>query len=574
MWELAAPYGAAAELAKSLNTSPLVAQVLANRGITDVSAARAFMTPKLGDLLPPETLPGVEQAAPIIVQAIRDGRKITIYGDYDVDGMTGLTILRACLAMAGANVDHYIPHRLQEGYGVNLQAVESVIAGGAGLLVTVDCGVSAAEPLARARAAGLDVIVTDHHSVGADLPDVSAIVHPALPGSTYGNPHLCGAGVAFKLAWQVAKLLAGRQRVDERMKDFLLESMCLAALGTIADVVPLVGENRVFATFGLRGLPAVRHVGLRALMESAGLQGQRLDAYHVGFLLAPRLNACGRMGHADLAVELLTVAPPDRARQIADYLEQQNAQRQQVERRIAEEAAEMVCRMGYDAPEHRAIVLAGRNWHAGVIGIVASRLVERFGRPTVLIALGDDGAAAQGSGRSTEGYDLLAGLTACKHVLESYGGHAMAGGVRILPQNVEAFREALAKHAAGSISPDALRRKLRLDAQATLRALSYTTVEHLGRLSPFGRGNPAPALACMGCKLLTPPKRIGQSGNTVSMLLEQDGVRMRAVGFGMGSCVEGLAGAPRVDVAAEAALNHYQGATSVELKLLDVRRAQ
>ena len=282
-----------------------------------------------------------------------------LYGDYDVDGMAGVAILHSLLRMVGAAVRFYVPHRLEEGYGVNAEAVAKLVDEGMDLLVTVDCGISAHEPLAAARAAGAEVIVTDHHSPDPKLPPADAIVHPALPPGKYPNADLSGAGVAFKLAWQTAVEICGNTRVDEAIRNFLLEATCLAALGTIADVVPLVGENRSLAVYGLKGLPHTQHPGLRALLKSARLDGEKLDAYHVGFLLAPRLNACGRMGHARLAVELLTDASPDRAAKIADYLNQQNAQRQKVERAITAEAAEWVCAAAW------TILLAGRScWRA------------------------------------------------------------------------------------------------------------------------------------------------------------------------------------------------------------------
>jgi len=286
-WQVAPVFPAARELAGRLGTTALVAQVLANRGLDQPAAAKAFLQPKLTDLHDPALLAGAEQAALLIVDAVRRGRKIVIYGDYDVDGMTAVAILHACLKMLGAKADFYVPHRLDEGYGVNAEAIAKIVADGAEMIVTVDCGISAAGPIASAVAAGVTVIVTDHHSPPEQLPPAAAIVHPRIPAGGYPNPDLSGAGVAFKLAWQIARAACGRQRVDEAMRDFLLDATCLAALGTIADVVPLVGENRSLATYGLQGLPSSKHPGLRALLESADLTGEKLDAYHVGFLLAP-----------------------------------------------------------------------------------------------------------------------------------------------------------------------------------------------------------------------------------------------------------------------------------------------
>ena len=425
-WVVAPPFEGAGDLARALRTSPLVATMLHNRGAGEPCAGGKFLTPKLSDLHDPLVLPGVETAARRIEQAVRDGEKIVIYGDYDVDGMTAVAILHRCLRMIGGDVEFYVPHRLEEGYGVNAEAVDKIVAGGAKLMVTVDCGITAAAEVARARQGGVDVIITDHHAPPETLPDATAVVHPALPGSDYPNPGLCGAGVALKLAWQIAREVTGADRVTDELREFLLDATCLAALGTIADVVPLREENRALAVFGLRGLPGSSHPGLGALLESANLVNEKLDAYHVGFRLAPRLNACGRMGHAQLAVELLTTAGPQEARRIAQYLQQQNSERQKTEREITAQAIEMVRAQGLDGPESRAIVLASEDWHGGVIGIVASRLVDRFHRPAILIAINGDGTG-QGSGRSIAGFDMHKALHACGEHLMSYGGHAMAG---------------------------------------------------------------------------------------------------------------------------------------------------
>lgn len=559
----------AAQWASKLGSSPVVAQVLHNRGCRTIEDARAFLNPKMEGLHAPELLPNILTAASRLARAVADKEKITLYGDYDVDGMTGLAVLHSMLRLANANVHWYVPHRLEEGYGVNIEAIRKIIADGTKLIVTIDCGISANEPLAIARQAGVEVIITDHHKVPEILPDVLAIVHPALPGSQYPNPDLSGSGVAFKLAWQLALTLTGSQRVAQPMRDLLLESMCLAALGIIADVVPLIGENRIFATFGLKALPTTKHVGLKALLDASSLAGQSLDAYHVGFVLAPRLNACGRMGHAALAVELLTDAPPQRSHQIAQYLTQQNELRQKVEREITEEAFEMVRQKGLDQPQNRAIVLANEKWHAGVIGIVASRLVDKFHRPAVMIALSSEGG--QGSGRSIPGYNLHDGLKACEGHLISCGGHAMAGGLRIERDKIEAFAAAFAEHAGKHVHPQELHGTLNIDATATLNSLDHNLAAHLGKLAPFGQANQPALLAFEKCKIVGQPKRMGRAGNTLCLTLGQNGLTMRAIGFGMGESADSLGGIGLIDVAAEPTINSFNGRQSVELKIKDIR---
>jgi len=569
-WIIAPPDARAEGLARAAGIHPLVASLLLGRGVDGAEAAKAFLQPKLSDLHDPDLLPASRAAAERVSRAVAEGEKIVIYGDYDVDGITGTAILHAVLKMVNADVGFYVPHRLEEGYGLNGQAVRTIAESGAKLMVTVDCGISAVAPVAEARSLGMDVIITDHHTPGDELPEANAIVHPTAGGAAYPNPDIAGAGVALKLAWQVARVLCGAHRVDEPMREFLLEATCMAALGTIADVVPLVGENRAIAMHGLRGLPHVKRPGIRALIESAGLTGERLDAYHVGFVLAPRINAAGRMGHARLAVELLTSADAQRGAEIAGYLAQQNTDRQKVERAIAEQAAAMVIERGLDRPDRRAIVLCSEKWHSGVIGIVASRLVRRFGRPTILIAINGDGVG-QGSGRSIRGFHMRDALAACGEHLLSFGGHAMAGGLRVEAGKVDAFAEALLARAAAEISEQQLTPALHIDAETSIAALTHAAVLDIEHMAPFGQGNPAPVVMLRGCELLNEPKRMGRTGTTVGLYLGQNGRSMRAVGFGMGELADALRGVNRVDVAAEPNLNRFNGRTSVELRLKDVR---
>lgn len=568
-WEVAAPFDGCEALGRSLRVHPLVAQILHNRGLDDPVAAGEFLDPKLTDLHDPELLSGAVHAAELIAKAVSAGRKIVIYGDYDVDGITGTAILHAILRMVGANVDYYVPHRLEEGYGLNSEAVDKLISDGAELMVTVDCGVSAVQPVARAIGAGLEVIITDHHSVGDELPPAAVIVHPSLPGGEYPNADLAGAGVAFKLAWQVARTICGSNRVDDEMRQFLLDATCFAALGTIADVVPLLGENRVLATYGLSGLKGSEHIGLRALLESAGLTGEKLDAYHVGFVLGPRLNAAGRMGHARLAIEMLTGASAERSREIAQYLDEQNTERRKVQDEITAQAVEMIESKGLHSSDRRAIVVGNEKWHGGVIGIVASRLVGLYGRPAIVVSLGDD--VSRGSGRSIDGFDMHTALTSCAEHLEGFGGHAMAAGVTLDRNKFAVFAEAFVHYASSHISDEQMTPVLKIDATAELADLSYDTVHNLLKMAPFGRGNAAPIVLVKGCRVLTGPKRIGRSGTTISITLGQDGASMRGVGFGMGDLAEALVGVNSVDVAFEPQLNTFRGSTTVQAMLRDVR---
>lgn len=567
-WLIAEPDSRAETLARQLRTGRLVAQLLINRGLAEPAAARAFLQPKLSDMHDPAELPGCEAAAERVIAAVRAGQKITLYGDYDVDGMTGLAILYRLLRLLEADVEFYIPHRIDEGYGLNLEAIEAIAAAGTKLVVTVDCGISAVACAARAAELGLTLIVTDHHAPGPDLPPAAEIVHPTVrPG--YGNEHLCGAGVALKLAWQIARSDGGAKRVSDALRDFLLDATCLAALGTIADVVPLVGENRAIAAFGLRGLATSSHPGIAALIDAAGVDRRKVGEYDVGFQLGPRLNAAGRMGHAAEAAELLIRPEANDCGAIAASLTQVNNQRRTVEKAIAEQAAERVVSQGLDGPGNRVIVLADESWHAGVIGIVASRLVERFCRPVVLISLANGRGA--GSCRSVEGYHIAEGLRACEQHLLGCGGHAMAAGLKIAPEDVPAFSAALTAHAAENVSDEMMTPTLRIDAETTLGELSTPVAKQIQSMAPFGAGNPAPMLAVRGAQLLMAPRRIGSTGRTLSMLLGQGDRRIRCVGFGMGDLADRLVGVRTVAVAGQPQINAFRGRESVELMLRDVR---
>ncbi|MEJ2648924.1 MAG: DHH family phosphoesterase, partial [Sedimentisphaerales bacterium] len=425
-WIVKPPDDGCAELARSLKVSPLTAQVLINRGITDNKQGNVFLRPRLTELIEPDRMPGIKPAVERIKEALANKEKITIYGDYDVDGITGVSILWQVLRLLGGSVDYYIPHRIDEGYGLNIEAIESLAKSGANLLITVDCGITAFESAKLANELGIDLIITDHHQIIDEgngkppkVPHALAIVHPSLDKS-YPNQDSAGAMVAFKLAWAIANEFSSGARLQPEIREFMLCATSLAAMGTIADIVDLRGENRVLTSFGLKALPDSKLSGIQALLETLGLIGQKLDSFHIGFRLAPMLNAAGRMGHARLAVELLTSESQARSMQIAQYLKEQNDQRQKVERRMLKEAVEMIVHRNLNHPDRKSIVLACENWHVGVIGIVASRIVDRYHRPTILLGLppnnekSDSGVGeriiAQGSARSIPGFSMISGL--------------------------------------------------------------------------------------------------------------------------------------------------------------------
>ncbi|MEE8170599.1 MAG: single-stranded-DNA-specific exonuclease RecJ [Phycisphaerae bacterium] len=573
-WFIYPPHEQTDSLSAQLGISRLAAQMLLNRGISEPGDATRFIDPRLSDLHPPEAIHGLTDAADRIVRAVRDQRKIVLYGDYDVDGITGVAILWHCLVLAGAQPDYYVPHRLEEGYGLNTAAIESLAADGAAMIISVDCGITAVEQAAAARRLGVELIITDHHKPRTDdngvvqLPDAAVVVHPGL-GAQPVNPDLSGSGVALKLAWGVAQRLSNARRVSPEFREFLITATGLAALGLVADVVPLTGENRILALHGLRGLPHSKHPGIAALISSAGLTGQNLSAYDVGFRLGPRLNAIGRMGHARLAVELLTRAAPDEAARIAQNLEQHNRSRQTLERRILAGARDMVRERGLDGDGTRAIVLAAEGWHAGVIGIVASRLVDEFHRPTVLIALANgDG---QGSARSIRHFPLHDVLRECRDHLEAFGGHAMAAGLRLRQDQVEGFTEAFQQRAAQRLTAADLLPTLKLDAVADLPELVESLMRELAALEPHGAGNPGPRLATPWLNLVGEPRVVGARGDHLQVTFEQNGAQRKAIAFGMAGQRDALCDARRCRVAFRPILNEWNGRRSVEMQVIDFK---
>lgn len=396
------------------------------------------------------------------------------------------------------------------------------------------------------------------------------MVHPRLPcESPYPNPNLCGAGVAFKLAWGIGLAWTGASRVSDEYKWFLVEATALAALGTIADVVPLTGENRTLAHFGLTCLQRSKLLGIRALIDSAGLKGKNLDSYDVGFMLAPRLNASGRMGHASLAVEMLTVADKPRAAEIATYLEEQNRSRQAEERKILDQAMKQVEELGFAGDGYRGVVLGSEGWHSGVIGIVASRVVSRLNKPVVMVSLAN--GHGQGSARSIPGFHLARALAACRHTLEGCGGHEMAAGLRLETARFEEFRAAFCEYAAKHVSDAMLQPQLRLDAIAEFRQLNLPVVGDMHRLGPFGTANPRPVICCRNVEVTAMPRLVGKNAAHIQVYLRQGSVTFQCVAFNRAELAPHLKPGTRVDLAVEPSVNEYNGHRSVQLEMRDVK---
>ncbi len=555
--------GAAERLAGALRLHPLAARVLAARGHGDPAEAGAFLEAKLADLPDPNTMKGMRGAVERIARALVAGERIACYGDYDVDGVTSTVLLAGFLRAAGADVVTYTPHRLAEGYGLNVAAVERLATQGVKLLVTLDCGITGVEEVRAATAAGVETVIVDHHTVPVELPLAVAILNPHQPGCGYPTKDLAAVGVTFALVMALRKALreAGRFGGD-RPEPNLKEALDLVALGTVADVVPLVGANRILVKWGLEQLANTKRPGLAALKRVAGLvDGAPVGAGQVGFRLAPRINAAGRLDDAGRGVRLLLTADAREARALAEELDRENQARQEIERAILEEAIEdAAARVKAGA---RGLVLHRPGWHPGVVGIVASRIVERFHRPAVLVGALD--GVGKGSGRSIEGFHLYDALAACSEHLVRFGGHKHAAGVTIEPASVPAFRQAFEAYASLTIAPEDLVPRTRIDGWVASGDVGELAATDLAKLGPFGAGHPEPVWALRGPAARA--RKIGAEGRHLKMLL---GSGVDTIGFGMGDRLDACAG--EIEAAFTMGFDEWDGVRRLQLKLKDLRR--
>lgn len=554
-WTVCPPDPAAQEsLSRALGISPLLAQLLLNRGLRDPEEARIFLDGGLEDLQDSFALPGMADAVAALAGMVARGEKILIYGDYDVDGLSAAALLYSFFSALGLEPGYYIPDRLTEGYGLHREALERALAAGYRAVVTVDCGLAAAEEVAWARQQGLKIIITDHHHLPAALPPAEAVVTPAT-----GRP-LAGVGVAFHLARALNQHLGHPGDV--------FSFLDLVALGTIADVVPLLGDNRLFVRAGLRQLAEGQRPGLRALAEVCGVQGRDLDPRLVAFTLVPRLNAPGRLGEAKPAFRLLLTPSAQEAWELARELERRNQERQIIENQILAQARELVAQeLDPAAP---LVVLASPLWHSGVVGIVAGRLADECRRPVVLLAI--EGEEARGSGRSLPGLPLYDLLAACRDLLSRFGGHDLAVGLSLPAENIPALKARLADLARGYAAPEgAAAPPLLLDAAVTLDQVDENLAAEVARLAPFGEGNRPPLLALWGVAVAE-ARAVGKNGEHLRLVVAAHGEKRAAVGFGLGSRAGEIAGR-RVDLAFTPVLDTYEGNQRVELRLAEVRLA-
>jgi single-stranded-DNA-specific exonuclease len=544
-------------LRAELSLSEVACRVLAIRGYRAGDAAKRYLRPRL-DHVQEAGLLDLDVAIDRLISAAKRGETVMVHGDYDVDGITSTTILVRSLASIGAKPVPFIPRRATDGYDLTNAGVEAAKAMGASLVVTCDCGTSAIQPVADLRAAGIDVIVIDHHLPTGETCQPNALLNPKRPGCPSIDKDLCAAGVVYKLALALLKAAGGNVNLVYNMLD-------LVALATIADIAPLRGENRVLARYGLKLINESPCLGLRALIRSAGLEGKPITAGRVGFVIAPRLNAVGRLGHALRGVELLLAKDEHTANGIARELEELNVQRQEIDRQTLVEARERVLEM--DLESTYGIVVAQQGWHAGVIGIVASRIVEEFGRPTVLVAL--DGEEGKGSGRSITPFDLHSGLTECRDLLKRYGGHRSAAGVTIARDRVADFASRFNSVAASRLTFDDLMPEIRVDLETPLGAADEKLEYVFQHLEPCGMGNPAPVLMIRGATIASAPRIVGKDGLKIEF--QQGGDRITALGWGMGYRREEIRESVTYDVAFKLERDEYRGIPRLQARLIDFR---
>ncbi|PYP98427.1 MAG: single-stranded-DNA-specific exonuclease RecJ [Gemmatimonadetes bacterium] len=542
-------------LAAELRIPEALAAILVQRGLASPDSAKAFLRPDLERLSDPHRLADMAAAVELLVRAVREQRPILVHGDYDVDGQCASAMLTRILRSAGATVYPFVPHRIRDGYDFGPAGLAEAQRVGAKVIVTCDCGITAVSAVAAARAAGIDVIVTDHHLPGAELPPANAVLDPRRPDCTSEEKNLCGTGVAFKLAQALVQLLGLSPNLPLHFLDYV-------ALATIADVVPLTGENRILVRYGLKKLADSRWVGLRALIETAGLAGKPLRGAHVGFILAPRLNAVGRIGDANDGLRLLLTENPQEAAALARELETINARRQEMDQLILDEAIEIVEQTLQ--PTDAAIVLGADTWHPGVIGIVASRLVERYGRPTFLIGWDEAGEFGRGSGRSISGFDLHGALHQVGGHLEKYGGHTMAAGFTIRRDKFDDFRVAFLGVAGDLLTPDDLAPSQRVDIELPLASVSEELERLIRHLEPCGAGNPAPVFGVRNARAVG-ARRVGT--NHLRFTLDDGSAVLPAIGFRWADAVPDDWLTNPLDVAFRLERDDWQGRTTIQARV-------
>lgn len=547
------------EMSRQFGISPLTAIILYNRGIREDAAIKSFLNRDLSVMHDPYLMKDMDRAAERIRQAQANREKVTIYGDYDVDGITSIAIIYKHLQEMGIEVDYYVPDRIQEGYGVNKDALDKIKNNGTSLIITVDTGITAVEETEYAKTIGLDIIITDHHECKEQIPNVYAAIDPKQKDCPYPFKSLAGVGVVFKLI----------QALDEKksLPDLMDKYADLMCLGTVADISPLIDENRVIVTEGLKRFKTTKNIGLKALID-VSTNGKAITTSTIGYIIAPRINASGRLGCASRSVELFLTDDAEKAHRLAESLCEENVLRQQTEQKMFKEALEYI-EEHPEIKEDKVIVIPHENWHHGIVGIVSSKITEKFYKPSILFAI--DGDEAKGSGRSVTGFNLFGALENCSGLLEKFGGHELAAGLTIKTENIAAFRQKINSDSSAKLDESLLIPTISLDAAIKVPYITLDTVHDINKLQPFGVDNPTPAFAVRNIKI----HRISvmSDGKHLRMTLLKDGKYLDSVGFGMGEYYNHLKEGDFVDVAFALDINDYKGFQNVQLILKDIKLA-
>ncbi len=553
-------HNGAIKLSEQLGISLLLSQLLINRGITEPDIARAFLTPDLAQLHDPFQFKDMKRASERIIKAITSQEQVLIYGDYDVDGICSISlIIRVLGKYLPGKLLYYIPKRLEEGYGLHLNSLMKAVSKGVSLVITVDCGISALEEAEYLKSCGIDLIITDHHEPPPVLPDAYAIINPKITSSGYYFQQLAGVGVAFKL---LQALVTYYPELEEK----LLDNIDLVAFGTVADIVPLWGENRILVKYGLSAMRATKNLGLQALLQNAGLRDREITTGHISFILAPRINAAGRMGNPSNGVKLFIANDPLIALDLAKELEKENQTRQEIENMVLQDALAQI-QSNPGLLEENALVLTGEKWHLGVIGIVASKLVEIYNKPTILIGM--DGEEGRGSGRSIPGFNLFNAIDACGRYLIRFGGHEFAAGITIARQNIPLFKKVFLEITKARLSKEDLAPFLKVESLVDSNHLTLEMAQELGKLAPCGPANPTPILGCRSLNLIE-HKNVGENGRHIKIKVAKSNKVFEGIGFNLGFIQQELAGTREVDLAFSLEENTWNGASQVQLNLKDI----
>lgn len=546
------------EIEEKYSINKLLATILVNRNITKKEDIRLFLEPTRGDFHNPFLITDMEKAVERIIKAIEKQEKVTIYGDYDVDGITSITVLKSFLQDRGLAVESYIPNRLEEGYGLNKEAIEKIAKNGCQLMITVDCGISAIEEIKYANSLGIETIVTDHHEPGNDLPEALAVIDNKRKDSTYPFRELAGVGVVFKVIQAIGMKLALKE--EEYLK--YLDIVCV---GTISDIVPLVNENRVIAKLGLMLIRQTKNIGLRSIMNSSGYT--KIDSNSISFGIAPRINACGRMGKAEEALELLMSKNYNQVNELTKKLNEHNRIRQETEKNIFENAVKQI------EEEHlenrNAIIVGGHNWHHGVIGIVSSKITEMYFKPSILLSFEEDGIG-KGSGRSIPGFDLHDALMQCMDTIEKFGGHSMAVGITVRKENFKPFREEFEKIAEAA-RIDEIVPVIQVDSKIEIKDINKEMVESLKQLEPFGEGNRMPVFVFKNLKIDS--IRALSEGKHLKLTLKDNNTIINSIGFNLGHLAEEYRIGDKIDIVGVLEINSFNGVESLQINMKDVMRS-